>query len=135
MSARKRRRKPWAGNPPPPLDETWYGFARLHMPPGVPGWIDEPVIVGPDLILGVREWIEYERPTRGSYLVVAWDADRHAPLPDWGTVVVRRGGGWVLRSSDGLQVYAPLGAEVVMLRPSGSPTGRSPVREGGGSDT
>jgi hypothetical protein len=61
--------------------------------------------IGPDLIAGVLAHISELKPCR-TYAILAFIPALHR-LPDWGTLVVRGPGSWVLRSMDGRQVICP----------------------------
>lgn len=86
--------------------QAWYELALIRCKRGNLDW--DAIMLGPELLSGVLVQIGGLIP--GVYAVRAriW-SPRKIRLPDWGVLLVRPSGRWVLRARDGSQSVCPDG--------------------------
>lgn len=88
------------------LKESWYELVLIRGKHGTLDW--DAIMLGPELLSGVLVQIGGLMPGVYAVRALTW-SPRRTRLPDWGVLVIRPSGRWVLRARDGSQSVCPDG--------------------------
>ena len=85
--------------------QPWYGLSLVSTGGGFCRSCPDVILLGPDLLTAMRFATDGLVP--GCYAVRARIEATRLHLPDWGCLLIRGPGSWVLRARDGSQSIAP----------------------------